>query len=177
MEYMLGQNIIQWANIEYKITASAHVPPDFCRHISRTIEDTPQNVRTRDLDNIDPSDFSKNCINSLLGLWSKPKHHKTAVETVTYTEDLQRSGPILKRAVEGHPTLHDYIFETELKTNTSMRPIHQVCLDMEHVYLAMAYRLAKNTASRAISVPLLRTLWSATLRQPSARSWKRQPRQ
>ena len=39
--------------------------------------------------------------------------------------------------------MHDYIFETELKTNTSMRPIRQVCLDMEHVYLAMAYRLAK----------------------------------
>ena len=121
--------------------------------------------------------MAKNYINSLLGLWRKPKYHATAVRTATYTEDLQRSGPVLKRAVEGHPTLHDYIFETELKTNTSMRPIHQVCLDMEHVYLPMAYRLAKNTASRAISVPSLRTLWSATLRQPSARSWKRQPRQ
>ena len=43
----------------------------------------------------------------------------------------------------GHPTLHDDVFETELLTCTSMRPIHQVCLDMEHVRVAMMYRLAR----------------------------------
>ena len=62
---------------------------------------------------------------------------------MSYTEDLQRSGPVLKRAVEGRPTLHDYIFETELLTNATMRPIHQVCLDMEHTFLAQAYQLAR----------------------------------
>ena len=37
-------------------------------------------------------------------------------------------------------------------TNVSMRPIHQVCLDMEHVYLAMSYKLArKNCEVRDIS--------------------------
>ena len=56
------------------------------------------------------------------------------METVTYSEDLQRSGPALKRAVDGHPTLCDYVFETELLTYVSMRPIHQICLDMEHVF-------------------------------------------
>ena len=61
------------------------------------------------------------------------------METVTYSEDLQRSGPTLKRAVDGHPTLFDYVFETELLTYVSMRPIHQICLDMEHVFLAKAY--------------------------------------
>ena len=61
------------------------------------------------------------------------------METVTYSEDLQRSGPALKRAVDGHPTLYDYVFETELLTYVSMRPIHQICLDMEHVCLAKAY--------------------------------------
>ena len=55
------------------------------------------------------------------------------------SEDLQRSGPVLKRAVDGHPTLCDYVFETELLTYVSMRPIHQICLDMEHVFLAKAY--------------------------------------
>ena len=78
-------------------------------------------------------------MNVVLGLWSKPTHHRTSVETVTYSEDLQRSGPALKRAVDGHPTLFDYVFETELLTYVSMRPIHQICLDMEHVFLAKAY--------------------------------------
>ena len=85
----------------------ARAPPDFFRHVFETIESTQANVRTRYLDNIEPGEFAKNCINALLGLWSKPRHHRTSVETVSYTEDLQRSGPVLKRAVEGHPTLHD----------------------------------------------------------------------
>ena len=61
------------------------------------------------------------------------------METVTYSEDLQRSGPTLKRAVDGRPTLYDYVFETELLTYDRMRPVHQNCLDMEHVCLAEAY--------------------------------------
>ena len=101
------------------------------------------NVRTLDLDRINTDDFSKECINNLLGLWSKIKHHTWSVETVSYTEDLQRAGPSVKRAVPGHPTLFDYIYETELLSRVSMRPIHQICLDMEHVYLAKAYKLAR----------------------------------
>jgi hypothetical protein len=143
VQFMLDSGIIHWTDIKFKLTASAHVPHDFFRNMFATIEDTQVNVRTKDLDNISQSDFAKNCINALLGLWSKPKQYRTRVETVTYSEDLQRSGPVLKRAVEGHPTLFDYIFETELLSCTSMRPIHQVCLDMEHVFLARAYRLAR----------------------------------
>ena len=61
------------------------------------------------------------------------------METVTYSEDLQRSGPTVKRAVDGHPALCDHVFETELLAYVSMRPVHQICLDMEHVFLAKAY--------------------------------------
>ena len=56
------------------------------------------------------------------------------METVNFSEDLQRSGPVLKRAVDGHETLCDYVFETEMLTYCSMRPIHQICLDREHVF-------------------------------------------
>ena len=43
----------------------------------------------------------------------------------------------------GSLELHDYIFQTELLTNASMRPIKQTTLDMEHVFLAKAYRIAR----------------------------------
>jgi hypothetical protein len=101
------------------------------------------NVRTEQLDNITSATLAKECINSVLGLWSKPKQYAYSCETVSHAEDLTRCGPAYKRQVEGHPTLHDYVFETELLTYTSMRPIHQVCLDMEHVSVAMMYRLAR----------------------------------
>ena len=95
------------------------------------------------MDNIDPQTFAKDCINALLGLWAKPKQYVYSVKTASYTEDLQRTGPVMRRAVPGHPTLHDYIFESELLTLCSMRPIQQVTLDMEHVFLATAHRIAR----------------------------------
>ena len=98
VQYMLDRGIVQWSDIKYRLTASAHIPPDFFKHVFETIESTQANVRTRDLGNIEPGEFAKNCINALLGLWSKPRHHRTSAETVSYTEDLQRSGPVLKRA-------------------------------------------------------------------------------
>ena len=79
----------------------------------------------------------------MMGLWSKPKLYSTSVETVTYTEDLQRASPVLNRPVLGSLGLHDYIFQTELLSNTSMRPIQQITLDMEHVFLANAWRIAR----------------------------------
>ena len=149
---MLDQGIVRWSHVKYTLTATSHIPHDFFRHIFQTMESTQQNVRTRDLDGLEPDKFSKECINSLLGLWAKPKLYSTSVESVTYTEDLQRSGPALKRAVPGHATLHDYIFEKELQTLCSMRPIQQITLDMEHVFLATAHRLARKFCEpRAIS--------------------------
>ena len=105
VQYMLDTNIIKWPDVKYTLTATSHVAHNFFRHIFETLESTQANVRTKDLDNIDPGDLAKECINSLLGLWAKPKQYNTNVETATYTEDLIRSGPALKRAVVGHPTL------------------------------------------------------------------------
>ena len=61
-----------------------------------TLHDTLDNIRTLDLDRINTDGFSKECINSLLGLWSKIRHHTWSAETASYTEDLQRAGPSVK---------------------------------------------------------------------------------
>ena len=71
VKYMLDQGIVRWPDVNYTRAVSAHVPHDFFRHIFETIEQTQQNVRTRDLDNIDPQNFASDCINALLGLWAK----------------------------------------------------------------------------------------------------------
>ena len=105
VQYMLDVGVIRWPDIKYTLTATAHLKPDFVANIFATIEETQTNVRTQSLDNIAPEKFTKECINSLLGLWSKPKLYTTAVETVSYTEDLRRTGPVLKRPVAS--TLND----------------------------------------------------------------------
>ena len=140
---MLSTGVIRWSDIKYMLTATAHLRHDFFANIFATIEETQANVRTQSLNNILPEKFTKECINSVLGLWSKPKLFSSSVETVTYTEDLRRAGPVLKRPVLGSLELHDYIFQTELLSNTSMRPIQQITLDMEHVFLAKAWRIAR----------------------------------
>ena len=65
---------------------------------------------------------------------------------VSFTEDLKRSGHAFKRPVVGSLELHDYIFQIELLTNTSMRPIQQITLGMEHVCMARAWRIARKFA-------------------------------
>ena len=84
--------------------------------------------------------LTKYAINSVLGLWSTPQRYVYTVETTSCNEDLLCQGDCRKRAVPGHDTLYDYIFETPLKTCASMRPIQQIVLDMELVYISMNYR-------------------------------------
>ena len=44
----------------------------------------------------------------------------------------------------GHYELYGYIFDTQLKTITNMRPIQHIVLDMELVYLGMNYRTIRH---------------------------------
>ena len=96
-----------------------------------------------DVHELESNQLTKDAINSVLGLWPTPHRYVYNVETTTCSEDLLRRGSCRKRAVPGHDTLYDYIFETQLKTFASMRPIHQIVLDMELVYLNMNYRLIR----------------------------------
>ena len=114
--------------------ASAHLPHDFFRHIFATIEETMAEG------NAESKQLTKDAINSVLGLWSTPQRYVYNVETTTCNEDLLRQSNCRKRAVPGHDELYYYISETQLKTFTNMRPIQQIVLDMELVYLCMNYR-------------------------------------
>ena len=138
---MLENRIITWENVTHTLTATSHLKPDFFKAIFETISETLLRVPSKRLDNIGADDLSKDSINSLLGFWGKPKKTVQVTETVSHTEDLQRHGPCLKREVTAE--LHDYIFEQELLSWQSMRPIHQISLDMEQVFLARAYRAAR----------------------------------
>ena len=93
---------------------------------------------------LESKQLTKDPINSVLGLWSTQQRYVYAVETTTCSEDLLRQGDCRKRAVPGHDALYDCIFETQLKTFASMRPIQQIVLDMELVYLSMNYRTIRN---------------------------------
>ena len=159
---MLDSNLIRWEHITHTLTTSAHLPPDFFRTNFATISESLHRVPCHRLDGIDAGSLLKETMNSLLGFWGKPRHTQQFVETVTRTEDLRRRGPCRKRAVrEG---LYDYIFEQELLTWTSMRPIHQIVLDMEHVWLATSYRAAR-TFCTAQQISTFST--DATLVHPS----------
>ena len=93
-----------------------------------------------DVHELESKQLTKDAINSVLGLWSTPQRYVYSVETTTCSEYLLRQGDCRKRAVLGHDELYDYIFETPVKTFTSMRPIQQIVLDMELVWVSMNYR-------------------------------------
>ena len=72
---MLDQTIITYNDIKYTLTATAHISHDFFANVFRTLQDTLTNVRAEQLDNITSATLAKECINSVLGLWSKPKQY------------------------------------------------------------------------------------------------------
>ena len=165
VKYMLDAGLIGWEHILWHLDASAHLPHDFFRHVFATIEETMGLVNDPELS---MEKLTKDAINALIGLWSAPARHVYTVETSTCTEDLLRAGPCRKRAAPGHDLLYDYIFETELKSWASLRPIQQITLDMEHVYLGMGYRLVQRfCAPRQITA----LFTNAVLCSPSKVQW------
>ena len=138
---MLDNNIVSLEHVTHTLTATSHLPSDFFKHVFSQISESLRRVPTLLLDKVSVDCFEKESINTLLGYWARNKHSSQYVETVSHSEDLTRSGHCLVRRVNDQ--LCDYIFEQPLCTWQSMRPIHQICLDMEHVYLSMAYRATK----------------------------------
>ena len=130
---MLDAQIIRWEHILWHLDASAHLPHDFFRHIFATIEE----IMAEGAPELESKQLTKDAINSVLGLWSTPQRYVYNVETTMCSEDLLRTSNCRKRAAPGHGELYDYIFETQLKSFTSMRPIQQIVLDMELVYLSI----------------------------------------
>ncbi len=79
------------------------------------------------------SEFTpKFCINAMAGLWAATKHHSYLLKVTNEPTDVRFDGPVSVRDTpEGEEGERDYIMQIEQIKLSSLRPIHQLCLEAE----------------------------------------------
>jgi len=160
VEFMLDRKIIGLKHILWSLQATTHLKPDFFR--------APFDELKRLWQLAGSEASAKFAFNSLFGVWAMYDPGKYKVLSTDRLDDVLPYGewcerkfitdtnfwlrqPILQRYMpEMDPEepsqyhhFQDYIFKTEQLKTTSMRPIHQMCLDMEQLRLAQAICVAR----------------------------------
>jgi 5-methylcytosine-specific restriction endonuclease McrA len=130
-EFMLSYGLIDWSHIELTFNASAHIPARYLKERLAKLEELWVTVGGKDT--------SKRALNSMLGLWGKPKRFRYRLFTTSDVEDLRFQGHRSKKPTPGgEGVYHDIVTQTELLSYGTMRPVHQVCLESERLQIARA---------------------------------------
>ena len=129
---------LTWDHVKLSLTATSHLPPEFLPHIFGKMEEAWRAAN--------PTVPFKRLILPMLGLWNSPNQAYYTCETCTDDHDVALSGPVSRKSltVNGETgVFHDLVWKTELLTYSSMRPIGQICLDVEHLLVSRLVRLAR----------------------------------
>ena len=151
VEAALRFRVISWGDVKLSFKASAHAPPTLFKRIFEWIDET--------WGAIDPGVSSKGIVLPLVGLWNAPERAQWQCETVSHDDDCSFTGPVRRRALDvpdHEGVYHDIIFKTEMLSYTSMRPIGQIALDMEGVFLfRLKAALEPRLMHRSLIYPIL----------------------
>ena len=133
----LRYGAIAWADIKLSFKATAHLEAGFCKQIFKELDETWAAAT---------GGTSKRVILPLIGLWNAPSQTQWSCETVSHDEDCTFSGKVRRRALDVpgfEHVYHDLVFKTDLLSYTSMRPIGQIALDMEGVFLRQLHEAVR----------------------------------
>ena len=137
MRAALRYGAITWADIKLSFKAIAHLEAGFCKQIFKELDETWAAAT---------GGTSKRVILPLIGLWNAPSQTQWSCETVSHDEDCTFSGKVRRRALDVpgfEHVYHDLVFKTDLLSYTSMRPIGQIALDMEGVFLRQLHEAVR----------------------------------
>ena len=134
-EWLLYTGIITWSDITHKLTATGRLPPDLLRKPLEKMEEAWGDAG-----------FQKESINSMIGTWMLDDSHSYSLISSHNPMDAPKNA--LKRIVhfEGGNVV-DYITKTQMRSVTTMRPLHDLCMSTEAVRVGqMLYCLQKQRA-------------------------------
>ena len=166
VEFMIDRRFISWKHVFWGLTATTHLPADVFKapfdEIARLCWDEKQ---------------AKLAFNSMLGYWGIYDNVFYKAFTTCNPEDVAQYGEPFKVChvvdryvlLEGEqlPRQRDYVYATKQLTTRSLRPIHQITLDVEHLRLAQAICLARQFCELRQVCTLVWTLFTSS--RPSAR--------
>ena len=137
VEYCLHTHKLDWADLKWGLTASAHYPGDAVRAALGILENSWADVQL-----VCPKDTPwKRSINSMVGVWGM-RDRVNITSLFSYgdpgEELLGKNWQHFNAyGVEG---LMEYRRVTQVETSATFRPLYDLCLCTEHVRLAQGYQ-------------------------------------
>ena len=123
-EWLLHTGVIKWEDISHVLTATAHLPAGILAEPLRKMEAAWEGEEV----------LAKFSVNSLIGLWAIDEASLTKVRTSTLEED-RPSEPCLTSVFHygENKVVYDFLTTTKLISNSSCRPLHDLCMCTEAV--------------------------------------------
>jgi hypothetical protein len=148
VEYCLHTHRLDWTDLKWGVTASAHYPGDAVRVALDILEASWEDVQ---LESSKDRPW-KRSINSMVGVWGM-KDRVNITSLLSYGDvGEELYGPYGERYTQhdayGAKGLTEYRRVTHVATSATFRPLYDLCLCTEHVRLAQGYQ-----ALRAAFVP------------------------
>eukprot|EP00973_Karenia_brevis_P075195 10445637-Karenia_brevis.AAC.1 len=141
IEYCMRTKKLEWADLQWGITASAHYPGDRVRTALDIMEAAWADVRVQERDNP-----AKRSFNTMVGLWGMLQNVQitSLMSFGDAGEGLSGTGVTVCRDAFDVPGLVEYRRHTDVRTSATYRPLYDICLCAEHTRLAQAYQAIKS---------------------------------
>jgi hypothetical protein len=145
--FLLDAGVVAWADVKLTYNAAVHRPAGFLAERLRVIDEILTTVAESHsgfmcLNGKDPRSWVKAASSALFGLWGCREHHLYKMITTTCADDVL-GGPASVSNTPGSMVFKDYVTKQRLLELTSMRPVHQKCLEQERLQMARMQTFAK----------------------------------
>ncbi len=125
---MLDMGIVQWIEIKYTLTASSRFPAAYLAERLRRLEARWQKAQEDTKSGCD----AKFAVHAMFGIWPILDHSVFHLDVASDPDDviatIMRKTPCPGSEHDGNYLLHDHITRTSMRTFSSTRPLHQICL-------------------------------------------------
>ena len=138
--FLLDAGIATWGDFKLSFNASAHRPGQFVADRLTTLERFWREAAN--LNGEDEDLVAKHASVALIGLWGARERNLYRMITSSSPFDATVSGAVTATPtpgtpeVDGNPIFRDYVFKQTVLELSSMRPVHQRCLEEERLHLA-----------------------------------------
>ena len=144
---LLDAGIIEWEHVKLTYSAAARRPMSYMAERLRLMDEMWTSVgdsfqADAFMTGRDPRSLAKWASSALFGIWGCCEHFLYTMTTTSCDDDVP-AGPATVSGTPGSTVFKDYVTKRRRLGLTSMRPIHQICLEEEHMNMARAQIFAR----------------------------------
>jgi hypothetical protein len=137
--YLLDTGISLWSDFKLQFNASVHREPSYLAERLRTLDE----LWCRSGANLDPDLFAKRALLAMIGTWGSRERCCSHLITSSTPLDVPARNYYVCETrgapdEDDVPVYHDSVFKQKILDLSSLRPLHQICLEAECLNLVRA---------------------------------------